>query len=186
VDEVLGSGSDTRPAVELDRDDRNGVGPEVITVRTLPFWPSTYGTSIYNLSGNSTNMLPTTVDGFSVNWAWIGVMEYYIDGWDATESNDNTRDSTGNLISSTDGSGADAVVYVVQGSTLLGTFRVPEYANIRTSNMIRINIFVGDLVGSANYVSHFQFVPNIRTIDYADIKNLGSSANVFGVTGTGR
>ena len=111
-------------------------------------------------------------------------MEYYIDGWDENSATNNSRESDGNLISTSDG-GADAVVYVVQGSTLLGAFRVPEYANFRTADMIRINIFVGDLAGSTNYVSYFQFVPNIQAIDYADIMSVATS-NVFGVAGADR
>jgi hypothetical protein len=187
VGQVLDILSDSRPAVERERDERDGNGPEVITVRSLPFWPFNYQSLTYGISGNDTNKLPSAVDGFSVNWTWIGVMEYYVDGWDATESDDNTRDADGNLISSTDGSGADGVVYVIQGSTLLGAFSVPEYANIRSANMIRINLFVGDLLGSSNYKSYFQFVPNIRTIDYADIMSVdGAPSNVFGVFGAGR
>jgi hypothetical protein len=51
--------------------------------------------------------------------------------------------------------------------------------------MIRINIFVGDLAGSSNYPSYFQFVPNIQTIDYADTMSVATS-NVFGTTGADR
>ncbi|NOY08249.1 MAG: hypothetical protein GXP33_05365, partial [Spirochaetes bacterium] len=52
-------------------------------------------------------------------------------------------------------------------------FIVPDFANIRTADMIRINLFVTD----TDY-SYFQVIPSIRAIDYGDIKGLGSSKTI--------
>ncbi|NOY09325.1 MAG: carboxypeptidase regulatory-like domain-containing protein, partial [Spirochaetes bacterium] len=132
------------PAVTLDRDDTNGSGPEVITVRTIPYWPAVgYSTGITPDGTDSGNYLPKTdPDGVSVAYAWVGVMEYYIDGYDK-DGLESARPATGSLISSADSS-ADAVVYTVKGNELIGKFIVPDFANIRTADMIRINLFVTD------------------------------------------
>lgn len=169
------------PAVTLDRDDTDGSGPEVITVRTIPYWPSDpYSTQIEPDGGDNGNFLPKTdPDGNNVYYAWVGVMEYYIDGYDKAGA-EAIRPSTGSLISSTDGSGADAVVYVVKGDELIGKFIVPDFANIRTSDMVRINLFVTN-----TEYSYFQVTPNIQAIDYTDIKEFGSS-NIMGFFGVRR
>lgn len=185
VGEVLG-GDSTDPAIELDRDDRDGSGPEVITVRTLPFWPSTYTNSIYTITGDGAdngNYLPTTHD-----WAWIGVMEYYIDGWNADDSTAGSWETTGNLISTADpdDTGADAVVFVVQGSKLLGKFVIPSFANIRTASVVRVNLFVGD--DGSEYATYFQIVPDIQIVDgRTSIKQTGGvTGGVIGAFGASR
>ncbi|MBN1686920.1 MAG: hypothetical protein JW852_09715, partial [Spirochaetales bacterium] len=191
VSEVLDEGADDRPAVELDRDEQSGAGPEVITVRTLPFWPSTYASAAYlNPSdpSNADTMLPSTVDGISVAWTWIGVMEYYVDGWNAADSGASRVSGDDHLIS-VDGGGADAVLHIVQGDDLLGVFRVPEYANIRTASLVKVNLFVGYLASLGKYVSYFQFVPDIQIVDYNDglgIMSAETAPAVFGVFGAAR
>ncbi len=160
------------PAVNLDRDDRDGSGPEVITVRSLPYWIDSSDTNaaITPDGTDSGNYLPLKdPDGNSVYYSWVGVMEYYIDGYNKDSSTAGYRADSDNLISSTDGTGADAVLYVVRGSELLGKFPVPAYANLRTMDMVRVNLFVT----STGY-SYFQIVPNIRSIDYTDIKSVNS------------
>jgi len=188
VSEVLEQGTDTRPAIELDRDDRNGSGPEVITVRTLPFWPSYYDfTAVDTLPADDTP-LPSTVGTVDVaGWTWIGVMEYYVDGWNS-DNPEGSRTEDGHLISSQDGSGADAVLHIVQGDDLLGAFSVPDYANIRTASLVRINMFLGEPVNLANDdLYYFQFVPDIRLVDHAGgmgiMSSVDQSPSIFGVSG---
>ncbi len=180
VYDVLGGDYPDDPAVTLDRDDMDGSGPEVITVRSIPYWPSSTSTSITPDGENFGNYLPKTdPEGNSVSYYWVGVMEYYIDGWNETES-ESSRPNTGNLLSYTNGQTADAVVFVIKGSQLIGKFIVPTFANIRTADMVRVNMFVT----STDY-TYFQIVPNIRAIDYDDIKTL-DSAPVTGFFGPKR
>ena len=170
VSSVMGTGFPNAPAVTLDRDDMDGSGPEVITVRSIPYWYSSPGTATTPDGVDTGNYLPKTdPDGASVTYYWVGVMEYYIDGWNETQSN-ASRPNTGNLLSYTDGSGADAVVFVIQGSNLIGKFVVPTFTNIRTADMVRVNLFITN----TDY-TYFQIVPNIRAIDYSDIKALGGT-----------
>ena len=165
----------------------------MITVRSLPFWPVNYDSLTYGITGNATNRLPTEVGSIPVTWTWVGVMEYYVDGWDSASSTNNSRNDTGHLISNEDGSGADAVLHIIQGSKLLGVFKVPEYANIRTASLVKVNLFIGYRAGhlpDPDYVSYFQFVPDIQIVDYnngAGIMSVGDSpAQVFGAFGAGR
>ncbi|GEM_PF-3915898 len=170
VSSVMGTGFPDASVVTLDRDDMDGSGPEVITVRSIPYWYTSPGTATTPDGVDTGNYLPKTdPDGTSVTYYWVGVMEYYIDGWNETQSG-ASRPNTGNLLSYTDGNGADAVVFVIQGSNLIGKFVVPTFTNIRTADMVRVNLFITN----TNY-TYFQIVPNIRAIDYNDIKAIGDT-----------
>lgn len=169
------------PAIQLDRDDTDGNGPEVITARSLPFWITDWDTSIYGITGNSDNRLPA-----GTTWTWIGVMEYYVDGWSSTGS--GSRGGATDYISSQspNGTNADAVLHVVQGSTLLGVFKVPERADIRTASLLKINLFIGE-TSTPGDTWHMQFVPDIQIVDYDGSVGIMSAEDaqppVFGVTG---
>ncbi len=84
LDVLATPGFPDEPAVTLDRDDTNGSGPEVITVRTIPYWPTEpYSANITPDGTDSGNYLPEKdPGGVFVAYAWVGVMEYYIDGYD--------------------------------------------------------------------------------------------------------
>jgi hypothetical protein len=164
----------------------------VITLSTLPFWPSGFAGFLYDIDGGGATGLPTSLNGTPVTYTWIGVMEYYIDGYHATAST-GSRPTTGNLISSQDGSGADAVLHIIQGSTLLGALKVPDYANIRTASIAKINLFLA--FDGVQAIPYYQFVPDVRIVDYygglatdgAGIMSVGEEqAGVFGTFGAPR
>jgi hypothetical protein len=175
--------TNSNPAISLDRDDMDGFGPEVITIKTIPFWPSTLtltdSTLTFPGDGEGTgNHLPN-LDGASTDdWTWIGTMDYYVDGWNATTAN-AAQGTTGDISSTTD-SGADAKLYITQGSSIKGVYTVPTYGDFRTVKIARINMFVG-----TGNVWRLQFVPEVEVTEYASIKSLeGPIAGIFGVGGT--
>ncbi len=197
VSDVLGGGDlkNDGPAITVDRDDVDARGPEVITVRTLPHWIADWNSSsTYQIIGGGNTGLPSTA-----TWTWVGIMEYYVDGWNATHiSSDGItpgprgtpESAEEHLISSQDGDGAEAVLHIVQGSTLLGVYKVPEYADLRTASLLRVNLFIGETATPGD-TTWFQFVPDVQLVDYGSnasgiLSTHERPAPVFGVYGAAR
>ncbi|MEX2443769.1 MAG: carboxypeptidase-like regulatory domain-containing protein [Alkalispirochaeta sp.] len=162
--------SETVYAVQLDRDDRDGSGPEVITVNTLPVWE--WWDAAASFSGGGNTGLP---DGSQ--YMWTGVMEYYVYGWSSDSSTINTPDTpdSDHYLDDT-----AATVYVVQGSDLLGEFPIPSNVNARELSVVRMNTFTVD-DGASTY---FQIVPEIRDVDGISARSMGSVP--IGTFGPGR
>lgn len=160
IDNVYGDG-DTRSAVQLDVDDRDGTGPETISVRSFPFMDSA---NDLNTSGGGSTGLPAG------NYTWIGVMEYYADAYSSVGS--DTTSATDYLSNVGTGASADAVLYVMQGETLLGIYTVPTYTKVKTASLLRINMFY-DANGE-----YYQIVPDLRVLQSTtEVKSLGNGDN---------
>ncbi len=169
-------------AIQLDRDDRDGEGPEVLTINTIPVWPVTDWDGNGDFAGTTANGLPVNApSGLTAAYTWTGVMEYYVDGWDATESTDNSRDTNDadHYLDNT-----AATVYAVQGSVLLGEFPIPSNVNARILSVLRINTFVVD-DGANDYTTYMQIAPDIKVVDgYVNI--LSTDQPIYGAFGPGR
>lgn len=160
--------------IELDVDATLGGGPETITVRAFP-WAD---------NGESVNTNPTDENALpeSVTYAWVGVMEYYVDAYENEYGNTT---ATNNYLSANSGSSsvsADAVLYVLQGTTLLGKYTVPEYNSISTASLVRVNCF-----WNSNDASVYQIIPDLRVLQTTDgVKSITDSDGIITVTGLSR
>jgi len=198
VAQVLASGTDTRKAVELDRDARSGTGPETISIRTIPMWPKIGSaevlapditTSGFVGSGAYTgNRLPDKgPGGVAAKYLWAGIMEYYVDGWNGTSSTGAYGTAAADFLSTTTTS-ADVTVYLTQGSTLLAKFTLPEGTVVRTASLFRINFFVGYETAAADMFVYYQIVPDLAVIDgdRTGIRSLTGGAPVYSAFAPGR
>lgn len=147
-------GTDTRPAVKLDRDDLDGSGPETVTIIAPPVYAAV-GTTTLTTTGSATaNGLPTGT------YAWLGVMEYYVDSYGTPSL--STEGSSG---------GANVEVYVIQGSTVKGRFVVPDYIAIEKASVLRINFFL-----NSSDQPVYQFLPDVRIADYGGVRSIAATA----------
>lgn len=164
-----GNGTNETFRAEMDRDDTDGSGPETITVRTFPVEILEDNTAGDKFAGGGSTLLDTRTapDG----WYWVGAMEYYVDAYSA--NSDLTRDSDPPANLADGSNGADVVLYVFQGSTILGEYRMPSETTITTGSVLRINMLWrydddGDIATTAldeRYTEFYQFVPDIRVVN---------------------
>jgi hypothetical protein len=171
------SGSNDTYKIELDVDASLGGGPESITVRTFP-WAE-------NGEGYNTTLLTGTGLPSGSTYAWVGVMEYYIS---AFENDYDSITATSDYLSTnngTDVTSADAVLYVLQGTTILGKYTVPEYTNVKTASLVRVNCFwKNDGVTEKEF---YQIVPDLRVLQSVDgIKSIDNSYGIITATGKTR
>ncbi|MFP4382801.1 MAG: carboxypeptidase-like regulatory domain-containing protein [Spirochaetia bacterium] len=163
----------TGPVVELDRDDRDGSGPETITIGAIPvdYYPSN---PALTTTGDTSNMLTT-----DETYAWVGSMEYFLDSFSATGGS-TADDST----LSTEGEAGDteATVYVTQGSEVKGRYTIPDYTTINQAAVLRINMLVDD-----EETELFQIVPDLEIVPPGiGIKGIGNEAGILLLEGKTR
>ena len=178
-------GSDV-PVVELDVDDRDGSGPETISVRYIPFdwlavWEGTsYDEMWFSTYGSTDKSLTPGVD-----YAWVGVMEYYVNGTDADSSDGTVSD---NLMEEGASGGADVTVYITQGTEVKGRYIIPDYTNVRTAAVIRINLMVEAQYDESSNINGaqelFQILPDIRVFQSdAGIKGISDDSGILVLKG---
>ena len=157
-------------------------GPETMSVYTFPFYDNTkipeYTPSEADRSGLD----------ITKTYAWVGAMEYYLDAWAVTNTNEinPATDDTDALLSSAtiDGVAANPVVYIFDGDgNQKGYFTLPAYQDIETASVLRINMYYDNTDGE-----WFQFLPQVQAYrDFDSIRSLedeGSSA--FAIQGKKR
>jgi hypothetical protein len=163
-----GSGSYKDPSNEVtvlinkDIDNFGGTaqmagGPETFTVTYIPL---TAAASVYT----ETDYVSTGAGDASKlpegNYDYVGAMVYYLHAFNAdnpsTTTNGAKQDDA--LLSAADAKAlaANPVVYVFYGSTQLGRYTLPEYTDIQTASILRVNMYFDD----AN-AQWFQIVPEI-------------------------
>jgi len=140
--------------------DQMAGGPETFTVTFIPF---TYGTAVY-ATGDYVAVAADPSDLEAGSYDYMGAMIYYLDAYNATNASTDTYGAHQDdaLLSAADASAlaADPVVYVFYGSTQLGRFSLPEYTDIQTASVLRVNMFVRD-EETGNDTEWFQIVPEI-------------------------
>ena len=202
IEQVLGltAGTDTRKAVQGDRDEMDGNGPETISIRTVPIWPESsegvaanpiatgFAGTAYAVGGN---YLPVNgPDGGVAQYLWGGVMTYYVHGYSAESQIPDTEATAADLISSSGTTGgADLIVYVTQGSTLLAKFVWPEGTDMRTASFFKIHFFVGRDASAAAGVTfvYYQIIPDMAILSgTSGIKGVGSAPAMSTAFGPGR
>jgi hypothetical protein len=108
-------------------------GPESFTIYYPPIFTTYAGANTYNSSGlTDPSKLPAG------DYSCIGVMEYYLDAWNAdTEPStiDGAGDETDAMLSSSDNIGtANPVVYVFDGEEQIARYTLPQYTDIESFN----------------------------------------------------
>lgn len=176
----LYSDSDTTPLISLDRDDRDGAGPETMVIRAAPYFYS--GVSAFTMTGNGDFGLPastdTYVDGGITytygNWGCVGIMEYYVDSYCSTRSD---TDGDGLMNSNGTPSGLDAPldeanvhVFVTQGANIISHAVLGE-TQISAQSVYRIGMFESDI----SQDSYLLFYPHEQMLaadtSYLDIRS---------------
>jgi hypothetical protein len=138
----VGFTGDYRACVELDVDDRNGAGPETLSIRAIPFdWYSR--NPVFDIDGGGATQLPI---GYS--YAWIGVMQLYVHGF-----SDALQDEGEYL-------GAEVEIYVFSDDQFEGLYLLPRYTNINAASVLRINLFARD-----DNVDFYQITPDLRVLN---------------------
>lgn len=123
----------------LDVDITDGVGPETITID---------GTKTGGVSGTAIVVNSLTPDNLGSglspgNYYWMGSADYYIKG------------PSENISNSGNANGANPVVYVTQGESVIGRYEVPKYVEINTLALFRIHLFYN----SDNTLFYLVFYP---------------------------
>ncbi|MGA2977584.1 MAG: carboxypeptidase-like regulatory domain-containing protein [Spirochaetia bacterium] len=158
-------------SIFLDVDNRGAPGqtlggPETLTINLFP-WNHTYtGANIYKSTGTSDpSVLPAG------SYEWVGVLEYYLDAFNSVYS--TTADST-SMLASVNGvtNTANPVVYVFYGTSQLARYTLPQFTNIKTASILRVNMFMDSTSGE-----WFQVIP--------DTKVYASNASVKGTSDRG-
>ena len=159
--------------VSLDTDATLGSGPETISVRAFPFLEDSTDVST---TGGAATGLPAG------SYTWVGVMEYYVDAYDSSWS-DTTNDRSEDYLSEVGtGNSADAVLWVIQGTSILGKYTVPDYTQIKTSSLVRINCFF-----NSSDQEVYQLVPDIRVLQSTSgIRSIDDNNGIIVVTGNQR
>lgn len=161
--------------IELDVDDKDGRGPETITVKSFPYSYSGY-TGASTTGGGETALPQLT--GTGDYYAWTGVMEVYIDAYNS-ELN-MTASGTNDYLStvSTNGDSADAVLYVLDGAQLKGIYTVPTYTDVKQASMVRINMF-HEYDNNIRSAEVFQILPDLKIIPTdAGMKSAGQNSPI--------
>ncbi len=145
----------------LDVDDRNGAGPETITMRSLPIPYVTPGDySVDYASGTNHKYLND-----SYEYDFIGTMEYYVNAYSSATADATTPqiEADSYLSQVTEGYSADAVLYVFCGADLIGIYTIPTYTEIKTASVVRIDAFLSEEGGE--YYEEMLIYPDIRLAD---------------------
>ncbi|MFP4442761.1 MAG: carboxypeptidase-like regulatory domain-containing protein [Spirochaetia bacterium] len=177
--DLLWEETDTNtPAVQLDRDDRDGSGPETITIEVIPFDYFTTGPN-RTTTGDSSNMLTT-----GETYSWVGSMEFFVDSF--AESGVTSDDST--LATEGEAGGAEVTIYVTQGSEVKGRYTIPDYTTIDTAAVLRINMLVyDDADKDGEETELFQIVPDLEIVPPGiGIKGIGNEAGILLLEGKTR
>ncbi len=188
----VNNSTDTRYAIQLDRDDygynnydytyngsvRKGPRVETLSINTIPYYPSSETCSI---TPSDSNTLPS-----GSTYRWLGVMELYADAFDSSHTSTNTSEDYLSLEGEYGGAGV--TLYVVQGKTLKGVYRIPDATKIKTASLVRINFFLQDEPNVNTYLYYYQILPDIRVFQSVeDIKALGvDSKHVIEAYAVGR
>lgn len=152
-------------SVSLDVDDRDGAGPETITVRNIPGLNSdwTYAGWVQDYAGDAD---PDFSGVASEGYDYVGVMEYYVRAYNYA-TGDVAADIEDSYLSEvSDGQSADAVLYVFLGDQIMGAYTIPTYTQIKNASVVRINTFLVD-TGLSYYIPEYIIYPDIRVADYA-------------------
>lgn len=163
-------GTDNRSAVEVTLRDANESGPETISVRALPVdYFLKVPTGDFDIVGNATTLLP---EDSNKSYAWLGVMNYYVHGKGGNLMTEDQTASNG---------GADLTIYVFQGDTKLGKYRLPEFTTIEAASVIRMNMFTEFDSSTSEEASFIQLVPDLRILndvpDSGDIQPAATTEN---------
>ena len=171
-----------------DRDDRDGFGPETVTLVRIPHNDTVSGESSFT-STDDTNGLYAAFGAAASAYTpfkWMGATVLFVNAY--------TSDT---YISSGQGAdSADAVVYAIQTlpkdegnfdfgnissynatdmtSQLLGIYRMPDFTKIKSAQILRINMF-----RDADGYEWFQLVPDIRVIPEGPADNTDSNSATF-------
>lgn len=201
VDEVSGITADDLllKAVNLDVDDTDGSGPETVTIKVIPFDYITAlndmgldaATDFYTTLGSTLNALDPDMaaGGDDAYFGWVGVMEFYVDGFNADNSDATVSD---NLMTEGEAGGADVTVYITQGTEVKGRYIIPDYTTVKTAAVIRINmLLIMPEDDSQDYVDEyplelFQIVPDIRVFQSANAIKGKDSSGILTLTGRSR
>ncbi len=162
--------------VYMDRDDRDGVGPETLTLVQIPHQTPTsagFDTSSVNSINDANGLYAAFGPDAPSTLSWMGAAALYLDAY-----------TTGSYLSSGEGSdSSDAVVYAIQTlpkdpanfnisntgayastdmeASLLGVYRLPDYTQMKSASVLRVNMFRDS---TADVGEWFQIVPDIRVI----------------------
>jgi len=146
---------------KLDLDDRDGAGPETITIsgNWFSFFDET--TAAVNTTAID-NYLP----GFNhtTDYQWEGVLEYYVYAF--ASDPDGATAETSYLSQADSGQSADAVLYVFQGDAMLGAYTVPTFTDLKAASLLRINCFWEWNADDSNWYPFFYIVPDIKLSVY--------------------
>jgi hypothetical protein len=138
---------DENDVASLDVDDTDYNGPETV---------SFHGSNLA-AAGNGFAVTDPELSGLDGNYEFIGAAAYYVDSYDGVISSPTSISN-----------GAEATIYVTQGTTIKGVYTFPSYLAVDTTQVLRLNTFVDN---SAWYVS---IIPEIKLVDgTAGIKSLG-------------
>jgi hypothetical protein len=156
--------------ISLDTDATQGSGPETITVRAFPFVDPAVNVS--TTGGASTGLATGT------NYTWVGVMEYYVDAYDSNWEDATNDTSTEYLSTVGEGSQAGAVLWIVQGTTILGKYTIPDYTKVKGASVVRVNCFY-----NSDGYEVYQIVPDLRVLQSTSgIRSIGDDG-IITVTG---
>lgn len=165
----LGSGDITLDVDNQGQTDQQKGGPETITVAWIPFAASYDGGNYYPAGVNDPSRLPAG------NYTWVGVLEYYLDAWGSINTSADTYgpQEPDAMLASVDGvtKTANPVVYVFANAAQVARYTMPQFTDIKTASVLRVNMFVKQ--GGTEW---FQILPDTRAYkDNLSIKSLSDS-----------
>jgi hypothetical protein len=138
---------DENDVASLDVDDTDYNGPETV---------SFHGSNLASAGAGDAVSNPE-LSGLTGNYEYIGAAAYYVHSYDGVISSSTSISN-----------GAEATVYVTQGTDIKGVYTFPGYLSVETAQVLRLNTFV---TASAWYVS---IIPEIKLVNGAgNIKSLG-------------
>jgi hypothetical protein len=162
------------PDIDLDVDNagRTGEqpgGPETITVSYIPYDAPYRGSDpTYPSTGaGDPSKLP------SGTYNWVGVGEYYLDAYNSIFTSTGGSQEASAMLSSVGGVSktANPVVYVFFGANQLARYTLPQFTDIKTAAVLRVNMFVKEEAGVTT--EWFQILPDTRVYkDEGSIKSL--------------
>jgi len=141
-------GSD--PTVIREREVENGaLGPETILLRIIPFeYAGSDGSNLTDPLPNATTSGEGDTGLDAGDYTWVGSAEYFLDSF------------TGQLATQGQASTTNAIVYVTQGSEVMGEYPIGDFTDLNQVSVLRINMFVDD-----NGTEVFQIAPDFRVVD---------------------
>lgn len=154
----------TDPTIQMDRDDRNGSGPETITIKTPPYVYGDLDSSTYLASWPMATPLGIDDGSTTTDWNMIGIGELYLNAFHSTDTE----------ATATDGSDLDEahpVVYITQGSSVLGKVVIPEM-NVSQLSVLRMGIYEGYNTDGDLYPFYLVFYTDIRQIAANDYRSV--------------